>query len=222
MSALIDTQTRKLRAQLLGAMVRREAGEPPPQRLHFRRSPSSTIRASRPRSTPRWSRSRAKTTSRSSGRAATADRRGDAVGLGGISGRARDRHGGRAIRNSVKDVIEEKLFDRRRDFFTDLSAVFMDTTSLSFFGRGRRDAGRAWVYLRDGGGSVGFALNMAKHFEWRAAKRLLNLRQEIVERHRRQVAVQPGQKNMAPPKPSTTTTDSRQRSTLTRAGGAFL
>ena len=38
MSALIDTQTRKLRAQLLGAMVRREAGEPAPQRLHFRRS----------------------------------------------------------------------------------------------------------------------------------------------------------------------------------------
>ena len=37
-SALIDTQTRKLRAQLLGAMMRREAGEPAPQRLHFRRS----------------------------------------------------------------------------------------------------------------------------------------------------------------------------------------
>ena len=38
MSALIDTQTRKLRAQLLGAMVRRQAGEAAPQRLHFRRS----------------------------------------------------------------------------------------------------------------------------------------------------------------------------------------
>src|SRR5260370_32620798 len=38
MSALIDTQTCKLRAQLLGAMVRRQAGEPAPQRLHFRRS----------------------------------------------------------------------------------------------------------------------------------------------------------------------------------------
>src|SRR6266436_4071208 len=38
MSALIDTQARKLRAQLFGAMVRREAGEPAPQRLHFRRS----------------------------------------------------------------------------------------------------------------------------------------------------------------------------------------
>ena len=32
MSALIDTQTGKLRAQLLGAMVCREAREPPPQR----------------------------------------------------------------------------------------------------------------------------------------------------------------------------------------------
>jgi len=38
MSALIDTPTRKLRTQLLGAMVRREAGEPAPQRLDFRRS----------------------------------------------------------------------------------------------------------------------------------------------------------------------------------------
>lgn len=37
---------------------------------------------------------------------------------------------------TVKDVIEEKLFDRRRDLFTDLSLVFMDTTSLSFYGEG--------------------------------------------------------------------------------------
>jgi DDE family transposase len=36
----------------------------------------------------------------------------------------------------VKDVIEEKLFDKRRDLFSDLSAVFMDTTSLSFYGEG--------------------------------------------------------------------------------------
>jgi hypothetical protein len=27
----------------------------------------------------------------------------------------------------VKDVIEENLFDKRRNLFTDLSAVFMDT-----------------------------------------------------------------------------------------------
>jgi hypothetical protein len=38
MSALIDTETRQLRAQLLGAMVCRQTGEPAPQRFHLRRS----------------------------------------------------------------------------------------------------------------------------------------------------------------------------------------
>jgi hypothetical protein len=38
MPALIDTQPRKLRTQLLGAMMLREPGEPAPKRLHFRRS----------------------------------------------------------------------------------------------------------------------------------------------------------------------------------------
>ncbi|MGX5845348.1 IS1634 family transposase, partial [Mesorhizobium sp. ArgA1] len=42
----------------------------------------------------------------------------------------------------VKDVIEEKLFDRRRDLFTDLSLVFMDTTSLSFYGEGGEGLGK--------------------------------------------------------------------------------
>jgi hypothetical protein len=37
-SALIDTHTRKLRAQLLGAMLRGKAGEPAPQRLYLRRT----------------------------------------------------------------------------------------------------------------------------------------------------------------------------------------
>ena len=41
----------------------------------------------------------------------------------------------------VKDLIEEKLFDRRRDLFTDLSIVFMDTTSLSFYGEGGETLG---------------------------------------------------------------------------------
>jgi len=36
----------------------------------------------------------------------------------------------------VKDLVEEHLFDRRRDLFTDLSVVFMDTTSLYFEGEG--------------------------------------------------------------------------------------
>ena len=38
MSALIDTHTRKLRAQLLGAMVCSKAGKSAPQRLHLRRT----------------------------------------------------------------------------------------------------------------------------------------------------------------------------------------
>jgi len=41
----------------------------------------------------------------------------------------------------VKDLIEEKLFERRRDLFTDPSAVFMDTTSLSFYGAGGQTLG---------------------------------------------------------------------------------
>ena len=45
----------------------------------------------------------------------------------------------------VKDAIEEKLFDKRRDLFADLSAVFMDTTSLLVLWRGRRDARRTWL-----------------------------------------------------------------------------
>lgn len=36
----------------------------------------------------------------------------------------------------VKDLVEERLFARRRDLFTDLSVVFMDTTSLYFEGEG--------------------------------------------------------------------------------------
>jgi hypothetical protein len=41
----------------------------------------------------------------------------------------------------VKDEIEERLFERRRDLFSDLSAVFMDTTSLSFYGEGGETLG---------------------------------------------------------------------------------
>lgn len=42
----------------------------------------------------------------------------------------------------VKDLIQEELFTRRRDLFADLSAVFLDTTSLSFQGRGGEALGR--------------------------------------------------------------------------------
>lgn len=41
----------------------------------------------------------------------------------------------------VKDEIEERLFERRRDLFTDLSLVFMDTTTLSFHGAGGESLG---------------------------------------------------------------------------------
>jgi hypothetical protein len=41
----------------------------------------------------------------------------------------------------VKDTIEESLFARRRDLFTDLSVVFMDTTSLYFEGNGGETLG---------------------------------------------------------------------------------
>ena len=42
----------------------------------------------------------------------------------------------------VKDLVEEHLFYRRRDLFTDLSLVFFDTTTLSFEGEGGETLGR--------------------------------------------------------------------------------
>jgi hypothetical protein len=42
---------------------------------------------------------------------------------------------------TVKDLIEEQLFARRRDLFSELSVVFMDTTSLSFAGAGGETLG---------------------------------------------------------------------------------
>src|SRR5215210_1136570 len=42
---------------------------------------------------------------------------------------------------TVKDLVEEALFARRRDLFTELSVVFMDTTSLSFDGAGGKSLG---------------------------------------------------------------------------------
>ena len=43
---------------------------------------------------------------------------------------------------TVKDLIEEQLFATRRDLFSELSVVFMDTTSLSFIGAGGRTLGQ--------------------------------------------------------------------------------
>src|SRR5262249_4770881 len=42
----------------------------------------------------------------------------------------------------TKDVIEEQLFARHRDLFTDLDVVFFDTPSLYFEGGGGDDLGR--------------------------------------------------------------------------------
>jgi hypothetical protein len=42
---------------------------------------------------------------------------------------------------TVKDQIEEQLFAARRDLFSELSVVFMDTTSLSFVGAGGASLG---------------------------------------------------------------------------------
>src|SRR3954463_6072989 len=44
---------------------------------------------------------------------------------------------------AIKDLIEEHLFERRRDLFSELSVVFMDTTLAVVHRRGRGDLGRA-------------------------------------------------------------------------------
>src|SRR5947209_8540337 len=43
---------------------------------------------------------------------------------------------------TVKDLVEEQLFARRRNLFSELSVVFMDTTSLSFTGAGGETLGK--------------------------------------------------------------------------------
>jgi len=45
------------------------------------------------------------------------------------------------VPRTVKDVIEEQLFGRRRDLFSELSIVFLDTTSLAFTGAGGETLG---------------------------------------------------------------------------------
>ena len=48
----------------------------------------------------------------------------------------------------VKDAIEERVFEHRRDLFSGLSLVFMDTTTLSFHGAGGEELG-AHGYSKD-------------------------------------------------------------------------
>ena len=46
------------------------------------------------------------------------------------------------VRRCTKDAIEEHLFARRRDLFTDLEIVFFDTTSIYFEGEGGETLGQ--------------------------------------------------------------------------------
>src|SRR5450756_1214903 len=55
---------------------------------------------------------------------------------------ASEQAGRTLVPRCVKDLIEERLFTRRRDLFSDLSVVFMDTTSLYFEGRGGETLGQ--------------------------------------------------------------------------------
>jgi transposase len=48
----------------------------------------------------------------------------------------------------IKDEIEERLFDRRRDLFSEIDLVFFDTTSIYFEGRGGDSLGQ-WGYSKD-------------------------------------------------------------------------
>jgi hypothetical protein len=55
---------------------------------------------------------------------------------------------GALVPRCIKDLVEERLFERRRDLFSDLSLVFMDTTSLSFHGAGGASLG-AYGHSKD-------------------------------------------------------------------------
>ena len=49
---------------------------------------------------------------------------------------------------TVKDLVEERLFARRRDLFTSLELVFLDTTSIYFEGEGGESLGQ-YGYSKD-------------------------------------------------------------------------
>jgi Transposase DDE domain len=55
---------------------------------------------------------------------------------------ASEQAGRTLVPRCIKDLIEEQLFAHRRDLFSDLSVVFMDTTSLYFEGRGGETLGQ--------------------------------------------------------------------------------
>lgn len=53
-----------------------------------------------------------------------------------------DQSGATRAARRTKDLIEERLFERRRSLFSDLSVVLFDTTSLYFHGAGGASLGR--------------------------------------------------------------------------------
>jgi Transposase len=56
---------------------------------------------------------------------------------------ADQQHGStRLVPRCTKDRIEEGLFQRRRDLFSQLQVVFFDTTSIYFEGEGGEELGR--------------------------------------------------------------------------------
>ena len=64
-------------------------------------------------------------------------------GMAGRGAAARGAAGPDAVRSALpKDLVEERLFEARRDLFSELSVVFMDTTSLYFEGAGGETLGR--------------------------------------------------------------------------------
>jgi hypothetical protein len=58
-----------------------------------------------------------------------------------LPGEEAQRHATPFAPRTVKDTIEEALFAHRRDLFSDLSVVFLDTTSLAFTGDGGETLG---------------------------------------------------------------------------------
>jgi len=63
------------------------------------------------------------------------------AGRGSSEGPPGRSHAFRSTRTN-KDLIEEELFARRRDLFSDLDIVFFDTTSIYFEGEGGETIGQ--------------------------------------------------------------------------------
>ena len=61
----------------------------------------------------------------------------------------------------IKDLVEERLFERRRDLLSDLSVVFMDTTTLYFEGQGGQTLGQSSAIRRITG-------RIRNRWSWRA------------------------------------------------------